>query len=110
MGAPALVHRAHPPPAPYRPLCLDFYCAARKLAIEVDGFAHDAGDRPQRDEVCSAWLEAQGIAVLRIAAKEVLADLDSVADGLLRLCAEPLHHPALPDGPPPRDKLAEELR
>jgi hypothetical protein len=30
-----------------------------------------------------------------------LADPDEIADGLLRLCAQPLHHPAAPDGPPP---------
>ena len=66
---------------------LDFYCAAARLAIEVDGFAHETGDRPQRDETRSEWLRSQGIEVLRIPAKDVLADPDSVADGLLRLCA-----------------------
>ena len=29
---------------------LDFYCPAAKLAIEVDGAAHDFGDRPARDD------------------------------------------------------------
>jgi very-short-patch-repair endonuclease len=29
---------------------LDFYCSAAKLAIEVDGAAHDFGNRPERDE------------------------------------------------------------
>ncbi|MDB5670096.1 MAG: hypothetical protein JWO25_1055, partial [Alphaproteobacteria bacterium] len=28
---------------------LDFYCHEAGLAIEVDGEAHDRGDRPQRD-------------------------------------------------------------
>ena len=28
---------------------LDFYCAAAKVAFEVDGIAHDMGDRPERD-------------------------------------------------------------
>jgi very-short-patch-repair endonuclease len=80
---------------------LDFYCPAAKLAIEVDGAAHDFGNRPQRDDVRTAWLNGEGIQVLRIPAKDVLADPDAVADALLRLCAEPLHHPAPPDGPPP---------
>src|SRR5689334_11687413 len=53
---------------------LDFYCAAAKLAIEIDGIAHDMGDRPQRDEIRTAWLEAQGLQVLRIAARDVLRD------------------------------------
>jgi very-short-patch-repair endonuclease len=84
---------------------LDFYCPAAKLAIEVDGLAHDMGDRPQRDEVRSEWLNSQGVEVLRIAAKEVLADPDAAADALRQLCAsraEPLHQSASPTGPPPR--------
>jgi very-short-patch-repair endonuclease len=86
---------------PVGPYILDFYCARAKLAIEVDGFAHDTGDRPERDEARSAWLQDRGINVLRIPAREILADPDSVADALLRLCAKPLHHSALPSGPPP---------
>lgn len=83
---------------------LDFYCASAKLAIEVDGFAHDTGTRPRRDEARTRWLNGEGVEILRIAAKDVLADPDAIADGLLRLCAsraKPLHHPAAPDGPPP---------
>jgi very-short-patch-repair endonuclease len=83
---------------------LDFYCPAAKLAIEVDGLAHDMGERPTRDEIRTEWLGAEGIEVLRIPAKEVLADPDAVADALLRLCAskaEPPHHSAAPSGPPP---------
>lgn len=29
---------------------LDFFVAKQKLAIEIDGIAHDMGDRPARDE------------------------------------------------------------
>ena len=64
---------------------LDFYCPAVKLAVEVDGAAHDMGDRPRRDEARTAWLEAQGMRVLRIAAKDVLVDPDAIADAILRL-------------------------
>ena len=80
---------------------LDFYCASAKLAIEVDGFAHDTGNRPQRDEVRTEWLKSQGIEVLRIPAKDVLAHPEAVADALLLLCAKPLHHSPLASGPPP---------
>lgn len=88
---------------------LDFYCAAARLAIEVDGEVHGYGDRPHRDEIRTRWLNAKGIEVIRVPAREVLADPDSVANGLLRLCCEratPLHHPALPDGPPPHPRSA----
>lgn len=86
---------------PLGPYVLDFYCAAWKLAIEVDGAAHDFGSRPHRDEVRTQWLKSQGIDVLRVLATEVLNDPDAVAENLLRLCSEPHHHPAVPDGPPP---------
>jgi very-short-patch-repair endonuclease len=84
---------------------LDFFCADARLAIEVDGEAHSRGDRPTRDAKRDEWLSTAGIATLRVPAVNVLKDVDAVvrwiaAEALARL---PLHHPALPDGPPPRD-------
>jgi very-short-patch-repair endonuclease len=67
---------------------LDFYCPAAKLAVEVDGAAHDFGDRPQRDDRRTDWLKAQGIHVLRIPARDVLRDPDEIADAVIRLCAD----------------------
>jgi len=96
-GAAVRFRRQHP----VGPYVLDFYCPGAKLAIEVDGAAHDFGDRPRRDEVRTEWLRSQGIDVLRIPARDVLRDPDEIADVLIKLCAEPLHHPATPDGPPP---------
>ena len=66
---------------------LDFYCPAAKLAVEVDGQAHDFGDRPQRDDRRANWLKAQGIDVLRIAAKDVLRDPDEIAEAVINYCA-----------------------
>lgn len=57
---------------------LDFFCPRCRLALEVDGEAHDRGDRPERDLVRDAWLAAQGGRVLRVSAKDVLGDLDAV--------------------------------
>ena len=71
---------------PVGPYVLDFYCAAEKLAVEIDGEAHDRGDRPRRDAMRDAWLEQQGISVLRIAAAEVLASPSDIADALVRRC------------------------
>jgi very-short-patch-repair endonuclease len=96
-GSDVRIRRQHP----VGPYILDFYCPSAKLAIEVDGFAHDTGSRPQRDEARSQWLNDEGIEVLRIPAKQVLADPDAVADAILRLCLEPLHHSASLSGPPP---------
>jgi very-short-patch-repair endonuclease len=85
---------------------LDFYCPTAKLAVEVDGAAHDFGDRPERDERRIRWLKANGIDVLRIPAKDVLRDADEVADALIRLCSrEPLHHSPPASGPPPHPRF-----
>lgn len=67
---------------------LDFYCASAKLALEVDGAAHDFGDRPMRDECRTEWLRAHGIEILRIPAQEVLKDPDDAADRLKAFCAQ----------------------
>lgn len=89
---------------------LDFYCSDARLGIEVDGLAHDRGDRPLQDAERDAWFAEAGIATLRISARDVLADLGAAVsyiagEACLRL---PLHHPAAPGGPPPRDKLGED--
>jgi very-short-patch-repair endonuclease len=70
------------------------------LGIEVDGMAHDMGDRPDRDEARDTWLAANGVRVLRITARDVLGNLDGVVRNIVAGC-RPLHHPASPAGPPP---------
>jgi very-short-patch-repair endonuclease len=72
---------------PIGPYVLDFFCARARLAIEIDGISHDMGDRPQRDIRRDAWLEAQGLTVLRIAAGELPGRLDAAVDGIVRMAA-----------------------
>lgn len=60
------------------PYVLDVYCAPARLAIEVDGEAHNHGNRPERDAIRDAWLVAQNIQVLRYPAREMLANFDDV--------------------------------
>ena len=85
---------------PSGPFVLDFYGEAAVLAIEVDGMAHDMGNAPQRDERRDAWLAERGITTLRIPAVDILRDLEAVVRHVVDRC-HPLHHPAMPDGPPP---------
>jgi very-short-patch-repair endonuclease len=81
---------------------IDFACLAVRLAIEVDGEAHDRGDRPQRDLARDAHLAALGFTMMRIPAPEVLGNLEGVLTGIVERCRalRPLHQPAA--GPPPR--------
>jgi very-short-patch-repair endonuclease len=67
---------------------VDFYCAAAKLAIEIDGVSHDMADRPVRDEVRDAELRERGIETVRIAASEVLAAPGDVAEAIAAMCRE----------------------
>ncbi len=73
---------------PCGPYVVDFYCPAAKLVIEIEGIVHGMGDRPEHDEVRSAWLEGRGFEVLRIAASEVLKDVDGIADAIVAACRE----------------------
>jgi very-short-patch-repair endonuclease len=68
---------------PAGPFVLDFFCARANLAIEIDGFAHDTGDRPARDARRDAWLAQHRIDTLRIPAAEVLRDAVSVANSIV---------------------------
>src|SRR5690349_15422967 len=63
---------------PVGPYVLDFYCPAAKLAIEVDGIAHDMGERPLRDEPRDEFIRAQGIEVVRVPATDVLESPSNV--------------------------------
>jgi very-short-patch-repair endonuclease len=94
------------------PYDLDFYCSGARLAVEVDGEARERGDRPAQDEARDLWLKDKGIDTLRIPAVEVLKNLEGVLAGILAEAAArlPLHRPAAPGCPPPRDELGEDLR
>jgi len=97
---------------PTGPYTLDFFCSDARLAIEVDGEAHEQSDRPARDTARDAWLDEAEIRPMRIPAVEALHDLEAVLRGIIDQAQTrlPLHHPAKPDGPPPRDELGEDLK
>jgi very-short-patch-repair endonuclease len=65
---------------------VDFYCAAVRLVIEVDGESHTMGDNPQRDSRRDQWLRGQGLHVLRFNATDVIRDLQSVVTAILLAC------------------------
>ena len=87
---------------PAGPYIIDFACVQSKLAIEIDGEAHGRGHKPAHDEIRDEWLANQGFSVLRIPARDVLADLEAVISFVTARCVteQPLHQPAA--GPPPR--------
>jgi very-short-patch-repair endonuclease len=66
---------------PIGPYILDFYCAALKLAVEIDGSAHDNEEQYRHDQRRSRWLATKGIRVVRVAAADILRD-ENLEDAL----------------------------
>jgi very-short-patch-repair endonuclease len=63
---------------------LDFYCPAEKLAVELDGAAHDHEAAFAMDERRSAWLLSAGIRVVRFENELVLKNLEGVLAEIAR--------------------------
>jgi very-short-patch-repair endonuclease len=78
----------------------DFYCAALRMVLEIDGKNHDFGDRPGRDEARDQHMRDAGFQVLRVEASQVLKNMDGVLALIRETATTPLHRPF--DGPPPR--------
>jgi very-short-patch-repair endonuclease len=95
---------------PFGEMTVDFACLERRLIIEVDGEGHSFGNQPRRDASRDAILRREGFRVLRIAARDVLKNMDGALQFILSACGEvgPLHHDAARRGPPPRS--GEDLR
>jgi len=82
----------------------DFYCAAAKLVVEVDGEVHSAPDVIARDTYRDDYMRSRGLTVIRIPAREILGGADAAASAILRLAEaeRPLHPRAARGGPPPQ--------
>ena len=70
----------------FDPYVLDFFCYEAGLAIEVDGFAHELGDNPQRDLRRDQWIAERGIHTLRVASTDVRDNLEGVLIYIVEAC------------------------
>jgi len=61
----------------------DFYAPDARMIVEVDGLAHDF--RVEHDAVRDDCLRGQGFVVVRVAAADVLRDVDGVVAGVVAL-------------------------
>jgi len=66
---------------------VDFYAPAAGLVIEVDGAHHLETPQSERDEIRTAFLEEQGLRVLRFTDLEVLQQLDAVVEAIFAAVA-----------------------
>ena len=86
---------------PIGPYIADLYCPAAKLVVEVDGWGHNMGDEPERDARRDAWMAERGLVVRRISAGELMRDLDTIVEGVLRQAAALAPPPPSASPPPP---------
>ena len=63
---------------PIGPYIADFYCHSARLVVEVDGDSH--ADRADSDRAREAWLEGQGLLVIRISNDEILHELEGIIE------------------------------
>ncbi len=61
---------------------MDFYCAAAKLAVELDGSQHYTQEGIVYDRDRSDYLQRQGIHVLRFSNTDILKNLDGVCQAI----------------------------
>lgn len=81
---------------------LDFYCAKRKLCIELDGSQH--GEAVAYDQLRDQWLLGQGIQILRFWNNQMLMETEGVLERIYQaLLIVPATAPAgaLTPGPSP---------
>jgi very-short-patch-repair endonuclease len=91
---------------PQPPYTLDFVCLKARLAIEVDGEAHNRGDQPQKDIVRDRIMAERGFRTLRISAYEVLKNMEGCLMAIVAACGDVS---TLPSASPPPPRSGEGL-
>jgi very-short-patch-repair endonuclease len=64
----------------------DFYCAEAALVVELDGMTHEG--REDYDSKREAWLESQGLFVVRITNRDFLDSYHKFFESLASHCVE----------------------
>ena len=62
---------------------IDFYCASKKVAIELDGSQHYSDEGIDYDAQRTEFLNSQGISVLHYSNNDVMNNFDGVCTDIL---------------------------
>ena len=62
---------------------VDFYCAEKKLILEIDGDAHYFGPRQRSDQEREYHLAALGFKILRFTNQQIKESIDAVLERIL---------------------------
>lgn len=82
---------------PFGPYIVDFYCAAAKLVIELDGESHDGFEAQHLDQRRDAYLAGLGLKILRFTNVQVMDEFE----GVMAAIAEAAPTPPSPAVTPP---------
>jgi very-short-patch-repair endonuclease len=69
---------------PVGPFVVDFYCAEARVSAELDGKTHVG--REKKDAERQAWLESQGLLVIRCPNEEIKDGIDELLELLWQAC------------------------
>ena len=61
---------------------VDFYCHQAKLAVELDGSQHYTPEEMEKDKARTAYLEQQGVKVIRFSNLDVMRRFRSVCEAI----------------------------
>jgi very-short-patch-repair endonuclease len=86
---------------PIGPYIADFYCAAAKLVVEVDGAHHTEDAQIAHDAERSAYLESLGYRVVRCPGRDVMANADEAAQGIVQAAIYWIKQRRSGETPPP---------
>ena len=78
---PVMVHRQKV----IGPYIVDFYIASASLVIELDGSQHYEEDGAKQDAVRDAYLESQGLSILRIPNNAIQENFPGVCERIAEL-------------------------
>lgn len=71
---------------PIGPYVADFFCAAAKLVVELDGEQHGTDSAVAHDENRTCWLAERGYHVLRFPNGDVFKDPQRIVDSIVHHC------------------------
>jgi len=71
---------------PFGQYILDFFCLAKKVAVELDGDQHYEEEAKQYDAARNEYLRSHEVTVLRFRNREVKTNLDGVLTVIWKAC------------------------
>lgn len=66
----------------------DFFCAKKRVVVEIDGIQHFDKEAMEHDRVRSEFFQSQGIFVVRFTNAEINTNLESVLESVKRVLEE----------------------